>query len=58
MSAALEMGCRLIDTATAYGNEAAVGRAGAIGETIRARTLSWQARLEPIGVVYLWPSVQ
>jgi len=27
VSAALEMGCRLIDTATAYGNEAAVGRA-------------------------------
>ncbi len=27
VSAALEVGCRLIDTATAYGNEAAVGRA-------------------------------
>lgn len=27
VSAALEMGCRLIDTAAAYGNEAAVGRA-------------------------------
>ncbi|OBB97954.1 2,5-didehydrogluconate reductase A [Mycobacterium sp. 852002-30065_SCH5024008] len=27
VSAALEMGCRLIDTASAYGNEAAVGRA-------------------------------
>ncbi|MBV8930614.1 MAG: aldo/keto reductase [Mycobacteriaceae bacterium] len=27
VSAALELGCRLIDTASAYGNEAAVGRA-------------------------------
>ena len=27
VSAALEVGCRLIDTAAAYGNEAAVGRA-------------------------------
>ncbi|EUA34054.1 aldo/keto reductase family protein [Mycobacterium xenopi 3993] len=27
VSAALEIGCRLIDTAAAYGNEAAVGRA-------------------------------
>lgn len=27
VSAALEIGCRLIDTAYAYGNEAAVGRA-------------------------------
>src|SRR6516165_8692892 len=27
VSAALEVGCRLIDTASAYGNEAAVGRA-------------------------------
>ena len=27
VSAALEVGCRLIDTAKVYGNEAAVGRA-------------------------------
>src|ERR1700749_2640332 len=36
VSAALEMGCRLIDTATAYGNEAAVGRAIAASGIPRA----------------------
>jgi len=36
VSAALKMGCRLIDTATAYGNEAAVGRAIAASGIPRA----------------------
>jgi diketogulonate reductase-like aldo/keto reductase len=36
VSAALEIGCRLIDTATAYGNEAAVGRAIAASGIARA----------------------
>lgn len=36
VSAALEMGCRLIDTASAYGNEAAVGRAIAASGIPRA----------------------
>ena len=36
VSAALEMGCRLIDTAAAYGNEAAVGRAIAAAGIPRA----------------------
>lgn len=36
VSAALEMGCRLIDTAAAYGNEAAVGRAIAASGLPRA----------------------
>ena len=36
VSAALEMGCRLIDTAAAYGNEAAVGRAIAASGIARA----------------------
>lgn len=36
VSAALELGCRLIDTATAYGNEAAVGRAIAASGIPRA----------------------
>lgn len=36
VSAALEMGCRLIDTAKAYGNEAAVGRAIAASGIPRA----------------------
>lgn len=36
VSAALEIGCRLIDTATAYGNEAAVGRAIAASGIPRA----------------------
>ena len=36
VSAALEVGCRLIDTATAYGNEAAVGRAIAASGIPRA----------------------
>lgn len=36
VSAALEMGCRLIDTAAAYGNEAAVGRAVAASGIPRA----------------------
>jgi diketogulonate reductase-like aldo/keto reductase len=36
VSAALEMGCRLIDTATVYGNEAAVGRAIAASGIPRA----------------------
>jgi diketogulonate reductase-like aldo/keto reductase len=36
VSAALEMGCRLIDTAAAYGNEAAVGRAIAASGIPRA----------------------
>ncbi len=36
VSAALEMGCRLIDTAAVYGNEAAVGRAVAASGIPRA----------------------
>src|SRR5246500_946180 len=36
VSAALEVGCRLIDTAAAYGNEAAVGRAIAASGIPRA----------------------
>src|SRR5580658_5795837 len=36
VSAALELGCRLIDTAAAYGNEAAVGRAIAASGSPRA----------------------
>ncbi|BBZ38434.1 putative oxidoreductase [Mycobacterium conspicuum] len=36
VSAALEMGCRLIDTAASYGNEAAVGRAIAASGIPRA----------------------
>ncbi len=36
VSAALEIGCRLIDTAAAYGNEAAVGRALAASDIPRA----------------------
>lgn len=36
VAAALEMGCRFIDTATAYGNEAAVGRAIAASGIPRA----------------------
>ena len=36
MSAALEIGVRLIDTAAAYGNEAAVGRAIAASGIPRA----------------------
>src|SRR5579884_1768616 len=36
VSAALEFGCRLIDTAAAYGNEAAVGRAIAASGIPRA----------------------
>ncbi|HYB37455.1 MAG TPA: aldo/keto reductase [Mycobacterium sp.] len=36
LSAALEIGCRLIDTAAAYGNEAAVGRAIAASGIPRA----------------------
>ncbi|WP_343599347.1 aldo/keto reductase [Mycobacterium sp.] len=36
VSAALELGCRLIDTAAAYGNEAAVGRAIAASGISRA----------------------
>src|ERR1700759_3916756 len=36
VSAALEMGCRLIDTAAAYGNEGAVGRAIAASGLPRA----------------------
>lgn len=36
VSAALEMGCRLIDTASSYGNEAAVGRAIAASGIPRA----------------------
>nr|WP_197283699.1 aldo/keto reductase [Mycobacterium sp. Marseille-P9652] len=36
VSAALELGCRLIDTASAYGNEAAVGRAIAASGIPRA----------------------
>jgi 2,5-diketo-D-gluconate reductase A len=36
VSAALEVGCRLIDTASAYGNEAAVGRAIAASGIPRA----------------------
>src|SRR3974390_3515499 len=36
VSAALEIGCRLIDTAAAYGNEAAVGRAIAASGIPRA----------------------
>lgn len=36
VSAALEMGCRLIDTAAAYGNEAAVGHAIAASGIARA----------------------
>src|SRR6516225_10037976 len=36
VSAALEIGCRLIDTATAYGNEAGVGRAIAASGIPRA----------------------
>src|ERR1700740_3638879 len=36
VSAALEVGCRLIDTAAAYGNEAAVGRAIATSGIPRA----------------------
>lgn len=36
VSAALELGCRLIDTATVYGNEAAVGRAIAASGIPRA----------------------
>jgi 2,5-diketo-D-gluconate reductase A len=36
VSAALEIGCRLIDTAAAYGNEAAVGRAIAASGIARA----------------------
>jgi 2,5-diketo-D-gluconate reductase A len=36
VSVALEIGCRLIDTATAYGNEAAVGRAIAASGIPRA----------------------
>jgi 2,5-diketo-D-gluconate reductase A len=36
VSAALEIGCRLIDTAAAYGNEAAVGRAIAASGISRA----------------------
>src|SRR3954469_11868343 len=36
VTAALEMGCRLIDTASAYGNEAAVGRAIAASGIPRA----------------------
>jgi 2,5-diketo-D-gluconate reductase A len=36
VSAALEIGCRLIDTATVYGNEAAVGRAIAASGIPRA----------------------
>src|SRR5690349_19548557 len=36
VAAALEVGCRLIDTATAYGNEAAVGRAIAASGIPRA----------------------
>src|ERR1700747_2503402 len=36
VSAALEVGCRLIDTAAAYGNEAAVGRAIAASGISRA----------------------
>lgn len=36
VSAALEIGCRLIDTASAYGNEAAVGRAIAASGIPRA----------------------
>ena len=36
VSAALEIGCRLIDTAAVYGNEAAVGRAIAASGIPRA----------------------
>src|SRR6201993_181775 len=36
VSAGLEIGCRLIDTAAAYGNEAAVGRAIAASGIPRA----------------------
>ena len=36
VSAALEIGCRLIDTAAAYGNETAVGRAIAASGIPRA----------------------
>ena len=36
VSAALEIGCRLIDTAAAYGNEAGVGRAIAASGVPRA----------------------
>src|SRR6202035_4823125 len=36
VSAALEIGCRLIDTAASYGNEAAVGRAIAASGIPRA----------------------
>ncbi|MGH3635699.1 MAG: aldo/keto reductase, partial [Mycobacterium sp.] len=36
VSAALEVGCRLIDTAAVYGNEAAVGRAIAASGIPRA----------------------
>src|SRR5215467_5209358 len=36
VSAALEVGCRLIDTAAAYGNEAGVGRAIAASGIARA----------------------
>ena len=36
VSAALEIGCRLIDTAAAYGNEAGVGRAIAASRHPRA----------------------
>src|ERR1700761_5867734 len=36
VSAALEVGCRLVDTAAAYGNEAAVGRAIAASGIPRA----------------------
>src|SRR6195952_974328 len=36
VSAALEVGCRLIDTASVYGNEAAVGRAIAASGIPRA----------------------
>src|SRR5271165_2608672 len=36
VSAALEIGCRLIDTAAVYGNEAAVGRAIAASGIARA----------------------
>src|SRR5208283_5242977 len=36
VSTALEIGCRLIDTAAAYGNEAAVGRAIAASGIPRA----------------------
>src|SRR5260370_36051798 len=39
VSAALEIGCRLIDTAAVYGNEAAVGRAIAASGMPRAELL-------------------